>query len=359
MSLRRLIPVLLLFLAGMAGCRKSAEPAAEAPQAPVVTVATARVDTLRDLATASGTVVPSSSADLTVFSTEPAEILDLPKKEGETVAVGDVLVRLDVASITQTLAALQLQMIEATNQADRARTELARQTSYLERGLTARNAYETSRAALSSAESSLSQLKAQLDTMQASQDRTVITAKFPGTVMKVWHAVGDTVRAGSDDPLLRVIDPKRVQVSVQLPIALLARVVPGQMATITAIGGTPEAGVVATKIPTTDPSAPTGEVRLGFTNPSTLPLDTPVSAEILFDQRTNALMVPASAVGRDSLGFYILIAGDDQHAHRRDVRLGLVTRDWAQVISGVANGDHVIATGRADLTDGSLFVISR
>jgi RND family efflux transporter MFP subunit len=341
------------------GCRRAAEPPAETVQAPVVTVATARVDTLRDLATASGTVVPSSSGDMTIVASEPAEILELPKKEGDTVAVGDVLARLEVASVTQGLAALQLEVMDATNQADRARSELARQTSFLERGLTSRNAYDASRAALSAAESSLAQAKAQFETMQASQERTVIKARFAGKVLKVWHAVGDSVRPATDDPILRVIDPTRVQVSLQLPIAQLARVVPGQTATITAIGGTPEAGQVATKVPTTDPNAPTGEVRLGFTNPSTLPLDTPVSAEIVFDQRTNAVMVPAGAVARDSLGFFVLLAGDDQRAHRRDVRLGLVTREFAQITAGVASGDRVIVTGGSELTDGALFIVSR
>jgi RND family efflux transporter MFP subunit len=317
------------------------------------------VGTLRDLATAPGTVVPSASGDTTIVATEPAEVLELPKKEGDPVAVGDVLVRLEVASVTQSLAAMQLEVMDATNQADRARAEFARQTSFLERGLTARNAYDASRSALAAAESSLAQVKAQLETMEASQERTVIRARFAGKVLTVWHAVGDTVRPAADDPILRVIDPTRVQVSVQLPIAQLARIVPGQAATITPIGGAPEAGVVATKLATADPSAPTGEVRLGFTAPSTLPLETPVSAEILFDQRTNAVIVPAGALARDALGSFVLLAGDDQRAHRRDVRVGLVAGDSAQIAAGVAAGDRVIATGKSELSDGAPFVVSR
>ncbi len=358
MTLRHALPLLLVLAIGTA-CRRTAEPPADVPQAPVVTVAAARVDTLRDVATASGTVVPSASGDVTIVASEPAEILELPKKEGDAVAVGDLLARLEVASVTQGLAALQLEVMAATSQADRARAEFTRQTSFLERGLTSRNAYDASRAALAAAESSLAQAKAQAETMQASQERTVIKARFAGKVLKVWHAVGDSVRPAADDPILRVIDPTRVQVSLQLPIAQLARVVPGQTVTITAIGGTAEAGVVVTKVATTDPNAPTGEVRLGFAAPSTLPLDTPVSAEILFDQRTNAVMVPASAIARDALGFYVLLAGDDQRAHRRDVRLGLVTRESAQVTAGVANGDRVIVTGGSELSDGAPFIVSR
>jgi RND family efflux transporter MFP subunit len=342
-----------------AGCRRSAEPAAETPRAPVVTVAVARVDTLRDIATASGTVVPAASGDMTVYATAPAEIVELPKKEADTVAAGDVLVRFEVAAVTQELAALQLEVLDATNQADRARSELTRQSSFLERGLTSRNAYEASRAAASTADATLTQAKARLDAAQRDQERTVVTAKFPGKVLKVWHAVGDAVRPANDDPILRIVDPARVQVSLQLPIAQLARVVPGQLATITGFATGPEAGVVAMKPATTDPNAPTGEVRLGFTGPTALALDTPVSAEILFDQRANAIIVPAAAVARDATGFFVMLAGDDLRAHRRDVRLGLVTREFAQVTAGVASGDKVIVTGLSDVTDGGPFMLSR
>jgi membrane fusion protein, multidrug efflux system len=351
--------LLLLAVVSASGCHGAAEPAAESNRPVAVSIAVARVSTLRDVATASGTVAPASTADVTIFSSDLAQIVELPKKEEDTVAVGDVLVRLEIASVAQELAALQLDVMEASNHLDRARSELARQTNFFERGLTSRNDFDASRVALSAAEMSQAQAKARMDAAQASEDRTLVRAKFSGKVMKVWHAVGDAVRAGSDDPILRIIDPTRVQVSLQLPIAQLARVIPGQAATVTAIGGVPEPAIVVGKVGTTDASAPTGEVRLGFTNPATLPLDTPVSAEILFDQRTNTLLVPAAAVTRDDAGYYAMIVGDDLRAHRRDVQLGLTTKEAAQVTNGLAIGDRVITTGLADVTDGSPIVISR
>jgi multidrug efflux pump subunit AcrA (membrane-fusion protein) len=151
-----------------------------------------------------------------------------------------------------------------------------------------------------------------------------------------------------------------VQVAVQLPLMLLARIVPGQAATVRAIAGaTDEQALVASKPTSTDPNAPTGEVRLTFLNPATMPVDTPVSAEILIEQRTDVIVVPVAAVQRDDLGSYVMVAGPDNRAHRREVRVGLVTRDSVQIAEGLAAGEHVIVGGVEDVVDGTAIVRSR
>ena len=255
---------------------------------------------------------------------------------------------------------MQLDVLDATSRHDRAAAEEARQASLFGRGLTSRNAYDASRADASAAETARAAAQARLDAASAYQDLSVVRARFPGTVIHVWHAVGDAVRPGSDDPVLRVIDLSRVQVSVQLPIVQLARIVPGQQATVLAIAGAaPEPAQVVMKPGSTDAAAPTGEVRLGFLHPATLPLDTPVSVEIVLDQRTGALVVPADAVARDGGGPYVMVVSDDLRAHRRDVRVGLITRTQAQITQGLSAGERVVLTGLADVTDGAAVVPSR
>jgi RND family efflux transporter MFP subunit len=336
------------------------EPVEEGPRATVVTVATVRTDELRDVANASGTIVPATAADVTIYATEPAEIATLPKKLDDPVATGDVLVSFDIASLNQELAALQLQVIEAQSRVDRARADLARQTSLFERGITARNVYDASRLEQSAAELTLAAARDQLEALQSSQTRSVVRATFSGIVVGVWHQEGDAVRPDSSDPILRVVDPTRVQVAVQLPVFQLAKVVVGQTAVVRAIAGaTDETATVASKAQLVDPSAPTGEVRLSFVNPATLPVETPVSVEILLERRPGALVVPSQAIGRDDIGPFVMVAGDDGVARRRDVRVGLVTPQLTQVIEGVLDGERVILSGLNDLEDGEPVAISR
>jgi RND family efflux transporter MFP subunit len=352
--------ILLLALAMAGGCRRAAGPETEAASGIVVTTAVARVETLRDVASASGIVVPSVAADMTVYATEPSQVIEVTKKEHDPVAAGDVLVRLEVPSVTQEIAALQLAVSDAMSRAEHAQSELARQQSFLDRGLISRNAFEAARIEASTASSLLGQAKSALDTAQVDQDRSVIRARFAGIVTQVWHAAGDAVRPGTDDPIIRVVDPSRVQVSAQLPVAQLARVVPGQAAQVTAIGGAAaEPAMVALKTDALAAAAPTGEIRLAFINAATMPLDTPVSVELTLDQRTAALVIPAAAVAHDGLGAFVMIAGQDLVAHRRDVRVGLVTAEAAQITSGLTLGDRVVVRGLADVSEGTALTLSR
>lgn len=327
-------------------------PEPEGPRIVGVTAQIARTDTLRDVASASGMVVPSAAGDWTVYAPEAAQIVQLPKKESDSVAVGDLLVRFEISSATQELAARELAVADATARAERAKSEFTRLSGLFDRGIVPRATFEAARTEQTTAESLRAQAISQLELSKAAAVRAVVVARFPGTVVKVWRTEGESVRGG-DDPVLQVVDPSRFQVSVELPLAQLARILPGQAATVRAIAGESDlAATVAMKPASTDSTAPTGQVRLSFVEPSTLPANTPVSAEILIDQRTNAIIVPAAAIAKDELSSYVMVAGDDHRAHRRDIRTGLITRDLAQVVSGLAAGERVIVGGLSDVAEG-------
>jgi RND family efflux transporter MFP subunit len=302
-------------------------------------------ETLRDVATAPGTVVPAAAGDWTIYAPDVAEIAELPKAAGDTVTTGDMLVRFDIASRTQELAALQLETIAAEQALERAAADLARQTSLLDRGLVSRSSFESSRAAHAGAQSVLSQTRARFAAAETGQDTAVVRARFNGVVADVWRAKGDIV-GGATEPVMRVIDPARVQVSVHLPLAQVARVVPGQTAIVRAIGGgTDEPGTVVLTPPAASPDAPTAEIRLAFQNPIVMPLDTPVSVELLLDVRTGVIAVPSVAIQRDQLGPYLMVAAENGYAERRDVRLGLVAGELTQVATGLQEGERVIVSG--------------
>ena len=350
----RLVTAIAISAALAAGCsRSSPEEESAGSGAFGVSTVVVRSQTLRDTANVSGTVVPSTLGDWTVTAPEPGEVAELPKALGDDVAIGDILVRFNIASVAQELAARELAVTEASSRVESARSEILTQQGLFERGLAPRNAVENARVAMSGAETTLSHAQAELEAAKVAESRAVVRARFPGKVTMVYHAVGDQVRPGTDDPVLRVIDPTRLQVSVQIPIAQLARVFPGQTAVVRAIAGVgDEAATVAIKPETTDPNVATGEVRLSFVQPTASPLDTPVSVEILLDQRTNALVVPTAAVLRDDLSPYVVVADDSRRARRRDVRLGLSTTDLTQITNGLAPGERVITSGLTEISEG-------
>ena len=342
-----------MLLLALGACGRRA--ATEAEAAPIgVTVQLARQEPIRDVVTASGIVVPSAAGDWTIYAPEAAQIVELPKKENDPVAVGDLLVRFEIASLTQELSAREVAVTDARARAERAKAEFARLASLFERGITPRNTYEAARADQATAESVLGQAIVQLESAKAGDTRSTVRARFPGTVVKLWHAEGDFVSGAATDPVLQVVDPTRLQVAIQIPIAQLARVVPGQTATIRPIdGNVPLPAMVVLKPAATDPNAPTGEVRVAFIDPPALAANAPVSAEILLDQRTNAVVVPVEAIVKEEASSYVMVAGDDRRARRREVRTGLVTRTLAEIVSGVTAGERVIVGGLKDVSDGA------
>ena len=55
--------------------------------------------------------------------------------------------------------------------------------------------------------------------MRPNCPRTVVRARFAGIVAKRFHNPGDTVDGAAGDPVLRVIDPRRLQIVSACPWA--------------------------------------------------------------------------------------------------------------------------------------------
>ena len=350
--------MLLAAAVASAGCSRNAEPSPEAGTSVAVTVEAARLDTLRDVVIAPGTVAPASSGDFTGQAAEPATILEVLKAEGDAVQAGDVLVRLEVAALTDEITSRQLDLSAAKMKAEAARAEATRNASLYERGLLARNVLEASRIAAADAETAHVDAQSRLDAVKAQDHRTTIRARFPGIVAKVWKVKGDYV-AVPGDPIVRVIDPNKVQILMHVPLADFQRVLPGQPATVTPVSGGPAAAATVTlRTPPGDPLAATAEVRLDLTAPTGLTLETPVQVEVLVEERRVVLTVPAGAVQRENQKAFVWIAGDDGLAHRRDVTIGLTSGGRAQITNGLQAGERVILTGIAELSEGQLIRVS-
>jgi RND family efflux transporter MFP subunit len=337
----------------VSGCgRREAQEAASAATTIAVTVQAARIDTIRDTVVVPGQVVPSAAAEQIVTAPEPAELVEAPKAEGDAVQPGDLLARFEIASITTEVQARQIELAEATLKYETARAEATRQSSLSDRGLISRNALDASKSALAAAEAALGQAKTHVETAKSAQERTLVRARFPGIVSKVLHRPGEIVTGGTGDPVLRVIDPTRLQIAAQVPLASFERILPTQPAVIQADTGATEASAVALRLAPAVGSS-TGEVRLHMPSPTTLKLDTAVQVQLLLEERRDVIVVPQQAIQRDGTTTYVWIAGDDRQAHRRDVRTGLASGSLIQVVTGVAAGEHVILTGITELAEGT------
>ena len=355
---RRHVWAALAALALLTACRRGPAEGELSGEVIAVTVQPVRQGPIRDVVRAAGVVAPIPAGDFIVAAAEPAEVVEITKNEGDAVAAGDVLVRLEIASLSAEQATRQLDVTDAVTKYEAAKAEEAKLNKMFAQGFVARNQWEAARTTLAAAESVLSQARDRFESLKTTDTRSVIRARFAGIVVKRWHAAGDMVAAGEGDPILRVVDPTKLQAVIQVPSDRAERVVTGQPVTLQSDVST-EPAVVATKGATAAAGAPTVEVRLNFVVPTALPIDSVVQAEIAVEEVAAALLVPAGAVQRPpDAATFVWVAAEDR-AQRREVRVGLTANGMTQVLSGLAVGDEVITSGIAQLSEGVAISITR
>jgi RND family efflux transporter MFP subunit len=163
------------------------------------------------------------------------------------------------------------------------------------------------------------------------------------------------VEATASDPILRLVDPRRLEVTAYIPIAELARIVPGTTARI--VGGPDAALVVSSRSTAVDPGTGTVPMRLAFSaGPPPVAVGTPVELVFSAETRKGVLLVPRTAVVREGEETAVMVAADGKAA-RRVVELGLTDAAHAEVRSGLSAGDMVITQGQAGLPDGAAIAV--
>jgi RND family efflux transporter MFP subunit len=210
------------------------------------------------------------------------------------------------------------------------------------------------------AESAMRQADAAREAVEALAAGTLIRARFDGVVLRRWHNPGDSVDATTADPVLRVVDPTRIEVTGMVPASQLGLIAPGRAARIfNPTDGGEITGVVITR-PALSENMAAGEVRISFGAAApALPIGTPVQAEIIGDSQTNVLAVPSLAVFHDGDQIFVVVAGEDGRARRQPVSTGIVTRDKTQIMSGLKAGDLVILSGADPVADGAAITVVR
>lgn len=107
--------------------------------------------------------------------------------------------------------------------------------------------------------------------------------------------------------------------------------------------------------PALDPGSTTVEVWVESLKPNSA-LKPGISVHVSLTAKTvkDALVVPAAAVFKNAEGAdFVMLAGTDDKAHLKTVKLGIRSASAAQIVDGVKDGDKVISSGGYALPDGT------
>ena len=341
-----------------AGCERPSVEQVETNAAVPVVVEAAKIDTLQAIIAATGLVSVAPGAELTVVAPAPGRIAEIFGAEGDPVKAGAVLVRFDIPSLSADVSARRAAVAQAQARVEAARASFTRLSGLLTQGVAAPRDVEDAKRQQAEAEADVEQAKSAVDAAVAMADRSVVRAPFAGVIAKRFHNPGDLVDAAATDPILKVIDPTKQQVTATVPASDLSRVVVGHAAEVREAGkDSGEAATVLAKSPQIDPGNVTADVRLAFKQPTHLAVGTAVQVEIVAEERRDALVIPAAALVDEDGDLFVMVAGGDNKAHKFPVAVGLVTKSLVQVTSGIKAGDRVIVRGQDGLPEGAVVAI--
>lgn len=350
-----LVPVAALSL--LCACRHEAPEETETASPVAVQVEPAKSGPIREVIAASGLVTAAPGAELTVTAPEAARIAELPKAEGDRVRAGDLLVRFEIPSLTAGAEASRAAIEQARARVENAKAAATRVQGLFQRGVAARKEVEDAERELREATAALDQAQSASGAANTLAGRTVVRARFDGVVAKRFHNPGDLVEPGSSDPILRVIDPSRLEVTAAAPVGTLPRIVPNAPARIIIPGGEPIDASVIARPAAVEPGSVTAQVRLRPKSVSNLTAGMSVQAEVLGPQHTAPVIVPSAAIVRDGEETIVMTVGPDSKAHRNQVEVGVTASDAAEIRKGLKAGDRVIVRGQNGLPDGAAVTI--
>jgi RND family efflux transporter MFP subunit len=161
-------------------------------------------------------------------------------------------------------------------------------------------------------------------------------AAFSGVVAKRFHNPGDLVEAAASDPVLRVIDPRRLEVVASVPLSDSPRIVLGARGWLKAgVTGLPDLALKVVSRPAqVEQGTASIPVRLAFAGGATnLAAGTPVQIDIDAEKHNNVVLIPAVALVREGEATAVFVVMGDK-AQRRPVQTGLTDGTDLEILSG-------------------------
>lgn len=208
---------------------------------------------------------------------------------------------------------------------------------------------------LDSAHAELAVAKARVERARVNLERTTIRAPFKGSVGARSVDIGD--RISSEDVLVRIDALDRLQLIFSVVEAYSASVRPGISVTVKVAPFPDElfSGEVYFVSPALDEATRRLPIKAWVPNPDQRlrpGLFAKVKAEL--SERTDALMIPESALVYDLEGAFVWVVDNENRAHRNPVDLGFQREGEIEVVKGLAPGSRVVASGVHKVADGFL-----
>jgi RND family efflux transporter MFP subunit len=288
-----------------------------------------------------------------------------PKMSGKVVRlnfdVGDKVHRGQVLAVLESTN-LQAQLDESQASLLQAQREWNRQTALWKEGVTTRAQLDSAEAQLKAANARVAQIRINMGDMD-------VRAPFDGTIATKNTEVGEvissvmmgqvagTLPAGA---ICTLVDLSTLEVVADVNESSIAQLHEGQPAEVSvdAFPGRKWKGVLRQIIPTADRAKAIVQVKVKIIDPGERLLpEMSSTVSFLNNERTSAEMqeqpkfwLPAAAI----IDGKVAVVGKDNRVSMRTVATGATREKQIEIVSGVREGDRIVAGGVDALHDGQL-----
>ncbi|MBV9301154.1 MAG: efflux RND transporter periplasmic adaptor subunit, partial [Acidobacteriaceae bacterium] len=217
---------------------------------------------------------------------------------------------------------------------------------------------EAAKAALAAAQSQLGMAKAKLAHDQALFSYSRITAPFDGVVTQRYANLGALMQAGTSStqamPLVRLSQENLFRLVIPVPESDVRYVRTGQAVEVRVPSlGRRFTGHVARISVDIAESTRTMHTEVDVPNENNALMPGLYAEAVLQLQRNgDALAVPLQAVDREGARTTVMLVDSQDRLETRELTIGIQTSDYAEVLSGLREGERVVVSDRSGLKPG-------
>jgi HlyD family secretion protein len=384
MSLRSIVPLnamiaLALLAAPLPLQAQTAAPAAPAAAGPSVTVTQAQTTEIVQSVVVSGSIVARDEI-LVAPEVDGLAIVELLAEEGDKVARGQVLARLSrvtldvqkvqndaqiaraealVAQAKAQIAEADANLVQANNAFDRTKSLRESGNASIEmfdqRAAAARSGEaraNSARQALAIASADLALAQAQGKDIAVKLARTEIKALRAGIVSRRTARLGAMASMlPQTDPLFRIIADGAVELEAQVAEVELPKLKLGQGVAVTPAGANDAlAGTIRLIMPEVDKASRLGRVLVALDGNPPVAIGS-FARGVIETGRKRAVTLPLSAITYNRAGATVQSVKDGK-VTTKPVTLGLVGHGRAEIVTGISEGETVVARAGTFVRDG-------
>ena len=308
----------------------------ETPPVPVETSKPVRGDVF---AVYSGTAPIEAFAEADVIAKVEGVVEQILFEEGDDVAEGEVLARLDGDR-------LRLELNESRARLDKMRADFERNKELREKGLLSEGDFEKLRFDLEALEASYNLASLELDYTQ-------IRAPIDGVVSERYVKIGTTIRVG--DRAFKVTSFEPLVAYMHVPEREYRQIRAGQPVAIDidALAGERIFAEVTRISPVVDPQTGTFKITIEIRDEERrIKPGMFGRMSIVYDVHENVLQIPRSAVIEDRGDETIFIV-ENGEAVRRVVQTGYGSEGMVEITDGLGDEDEVVTVGHVGLKPGA------